>query len=297
MRRQYSSNERMESAIDPLLRIVEQLENDSSLLEPDRLRERLDVLDRLDAFFPDAGQPDSDVADGLTRRARILCARLEEVNQGLYEGIRSEIQSGARPEALLRWVDVAANSARGQAYDFLDELISGVLQLEEPAVGEVERDPDVVFYQPTPARHIFTLMQKTALTSDDVFVDLGSGLGHVPLLVSICTPGRSIGIELETRYVERARACAQRLGLNRISFVGQDAREADLSSGTVFYLYTPFSGSMLRCVLDRLMGEGASRAIRVCTYGPCTSVVAEEPWLEAVAVPVTDRVVVFRSRG
>jgi Histone methylation protein DOT1 len=287
----------MESPIDPLLRIVERLENDPLLVEQDRLRERLDALDRLDACFPNAGQTSTAIADELTRRAHILCARFEEVNQAVYEAIRSEIRSGARPGALLRWIDVPAESTPGPAYDFLDELISGVLQLEEPEVGQAKRDSEIVFYQPTPARHIFTLMRETALTGDDVFVDLGSGLGHVPLLVSICTAPRSIGIEVEASYVGRARACARRLHLSGAEFVAEDARDADLSSGTVFYLYTPFSGSMLRCVLDRLRGEGASRTIRVCTYGPCTSVVAEEPWLETGASPVTDRVVLFRSRG
>jgi hypothetical protein len=78
--------------------------------------------------------------------------------------------------------------------------------------------------------------------------------------------------------------------------VAQDARVTDLSSGTVFYLYTPFAGSILRQVLDRLRSVAAARPIRVCTFGPCTSVVADERWLEATAEPVTDWVVVFNSR-
>ncbi len=286
----------MENAIDTLLGIVEQLENDPSLLQPDHLRERLEALDRLDAYFPDAGELDRAGAEELTRRARGLSARLEELNRGLYEAIRLEIQSGARPESLLRWVDVPAENTPGSAYDSVDELVSGILQLEEPEDGRIERDPEMVFYQPTPARHIFALMRETALTADDVLVDLGSGLGHVPLLISTCTPARSIGIELEASYVERARACAQRLHLSRAAFLAQDVRVADLSIGTVYYLYTPFTGSILRGVLDHLRSEAASRPIRVCTYGPCTAAVAKELWLEAVATPVTDRVVVFNSR-
>jgi hypothetical protein len=181
-------------------------------------------------------------------------------------------------------------------YDYLDELVSGVLQLEEPNAGPVNRDSEIVFYQPTPARHIFRLIEQAALTATDVLVDLGSGLGHVSLLVSICTDACSIGIELESSYVERARQCAQKLNLDRVRFIQQDARAADLSSGTVFYLYTPFTGSMMSRVLNLLRHEAATRRIRICSYGPCTSVIAEEPWIEATATPEPHRVAVFSSR-
>jgi hypothetical protein len=291
--------------IDALQRLVWQLDNEPLFLEPNQLRQRLEALDRLDAYLPDTPQPvfgaDS-IAAGLYRRARAICARLEAVNCELYEAIRCEIQRGARPDTLLRWVhsspeiEEVVGPANGMGYDYLDELISGVFQFEEPNAGYVQRESEMVFYQPTPARHIFNLIDLTALTATDVLVDLGSGLGHVPLLVSICTRACSIGIELEATYVERAQQCAQRLNLNKVTFIHQDARAADLSIGTVFYLHTPFTGSILSRVLNLLRSEAATRRIRICTYGPCTSVVAEEPWLEAAAAPETHRIALFCSR-
>ena len=292
--------------IDALERLVEQFaENEASLLDPSQLRQRVEALDLLDAHFPDARQSISAAASNtaeLYRRARAIYARLEAVNCELYEGIRVEIQRGGRPEALLRWgassaeMEGVAGPAKGMGYDYLDELISGVFQFEEPDDEPVRR-AEMVLYQPTPARHIFTLIDVTALTAADVLVDLGSGLGHVPLLAATLTSARSIGIELEASYVERARQCAQRLNLNRVTFIEQDARAADLSTGTVFYLYTPFTGSILSSVLGRLRREAAARPIRVCTYGPCTSAVAEESWLEATATPVPHRITLFRSRS
>ncbi|MBB5342479.1 hypothetical protein [Tunturibacter empetritectus] len=297
--------------IDAIERVVRELEEDRSLLEPDRLRERLEALDRLDAYLPflsDVPQAVLGVESndaGVYLRARAVCARLEAANGELYEAIRGEIRRGRGHDALLRWVRSPEREARvgvgydvgdGVGYDYLDELVSGVLQFEEPDAGEVAREPEMVFYQPTPAHHIFDLVGGAGLTAEDVLVDLGSGLGHVPLLVSICTGASSVGIELEAAYVERARQCAQRLNV-KATFFCEDARVADLSRGTVFYLYTPFVGSILRDVLDRLRREAASRRIRICTYGPCTAVVAEEPWLEAAAAPEMDRIVLFRSRG
>jgi hypothetical protein len=232
------------------------------------------------------------------------------LNCELYEAVRCEVRRGIRPDTLLRWVNASRLNASPEieelagppsgmhydyGYDYLDELISGVFQFEEPTGGFIHRDSDMVFYQPTPARHIFHIIAVTALTASDVLVDLGSGLGHVPLLVSMCTGASSVGIEVEASYVERARQCAQRLNLNRVAFIQQDARAADLSRGTVFYLYTPFTGSTLRCVLNLLRREAATRRIRICTYGPCTSVIAEEPWLGATAPPAIDRIAVFSS--
>jgi hypothetical protein len=302
--------------IDAFERLVEQFdENEALLLDPSQLRPRMEALDLLDSHFPDARFPDAHFPNApqpisaaasntaeLYRRARALYARLETVNCAIYEGIRGEIQRGCRPGALLRWaassaeMDDVAGPANGMGYDYLDELISGVFQFDEPDVEPVRR-AEMVLYQPTPARHIFDLIGLTALTASDVLVDLGSGLGHVPLLAAILTSARSIGIELDATYVERAGQCAERLNLNRVTFIQEDARTADLSAGTVFYLYTPFTGSILSSVLSRLRREAAARPIRICTYGPCTSAVAEESWLEGTAAPVSHRIALFRSRA
>jgi SAM-dependent methyltransferase len=182
-------------------------------------------------------------------------------------------------------------------YDYLDDLVSGVLEFDEPDAGRVAAEREMVFYQPTPARHILSLIGLTALDASDVLVDIGCGLGHVPLLVSACTDAQCMGIELDETYVECARRCAQKLNLNRVTFIRQDAREADLSSGTVFYLYTPFTGSILDDVLGMLRREAARRPIRICTFGPCAHLIAEERWLEAMETPRADRITVFCSRG
>jgi hypothetical protein len=173
--------------------------------------------------------------------------------------------------------------------------VSGVLQLREPGEPDLQRSPEMVPYQPTPVRHILHLITATALSEDDVFVDLGSGLGHVPLLVSMLTGVRSLGIEVQAAYVASAGECAQSLHLSRVRFIAQDAREADLSSGTVFYLYSPFNGSILTEVLSSLRMESTRRPIKICSLGPCTRTVANEIWLKARTLPDTGRITVFDS--
>ena len=286
--------------------LVSELEHDRSLDEPHRLRRRIEVLDRLDAYLSDgqvsAVVPES-IGAALYHQARAIYAKVESANFILYQAIRHDIQRGAGPDKLLHWVPKSGRSStpaslvNGQGYDYLDELISGVLQFRRPPPEVAPLAAEMVFYQPTPARHIFDLIDRIALTEQDLLIDLGSGLGHVPLLVSICTGARCIGIELEAAYVDCARQSAQSLNLNNVTFIQRDARESDFSGGTVFYLYSPFIGTILRAVLNSLRQEAVSREIRICTFGPCTGIVAEEQWLKAAETVEIDRIAIFRSRN
>jgi hypothetical protein len=270
--------------------LLDDLEGRPSLAQPERVHERLEALEALErclTLVDTAGDP-------LHMRASALVARLEAINQVLYQSIRDDIRRGRGAASLLE-LAAGVSQPRGDGYDALDELVSGVLEFDPPDASTMTLSDDMVFYQPTPARHAFAMLARTGLDSSDVLVDLGSGLGHVPLLAGICTDARAIGVELEPAYVACARQAAAELALSRVEFLQQDARIADLSSGTVFYLYTPFRGAIMRDVLDRLREEASRRAIRICTFGPCTPVVAREPWLSGSDALHTDRITVFHA--
>jgi hypothetical protein len=284
--------------MQPLQKLIQELEGDASLREPNKLRQRIEALDRLDAFNFEASPLVADSTGAAAyHRAKALQAKLEAANLEVYEAIRRDIQQGDGSTSLLQWMPKSGGITNGAGYDYLDDLIIGVLRFEETGAAIVQPTNEMVLYQPTPARHIFDLIDRTALNEQDVLVDLGSGLGHVPLLASICTRARSIGVELEPVYIDCARQSAETLNLKNVTFIQQDARAAKLTDGTVFYMYTPFTGNMLRVVLDSLQREGDRRDIRICTFGPCTATVADEDWLEAVGVPQADRVSIFRSRN
>src|SRR5579862_8968541 len=181
---------------DALQRLVTRLENDSTLLDPHHLRRRLEALDQLEAHVTFASPAlSTDLIDPhLHRRATAICAKLEAANDERYAAIRAEIRRGHGLGALLHWAQSLTETSplesqvdrtppNGLAYDYLDDLLSGVLQLEEPAASTATPDQEMVFYQPTPARHIFHLLRLTELTDDDVLIDLGSGVGHVALLI------------------------------------------------------------------------------------------------------------------
>lgn len=277
-----------------LASVLERVDQDRGLHEPACLRRRFEALDAVDALLAD-GQS---IGTGLLKRAKAICADLESVNFKLYEVIRREIRRGAGAARLLEWMPDSNDPSsfpKYNGYDYLDDLIAGILQLEEPSTQNSQLGSEMVPYQPTPARHIFDFIRRISLTDHDALIDLGSGLGQVTLMASICTKAICTGIELEPSNVKSARQGAHSLNLKNANFIQADARVADLSSGTVFYLYTPFSGGILREVLNSLRQQATTREIRICTFGPCTRAVAEEPWLNAIGPVETDRIAVFRS--
>jgi hypothetical protein len=279
------------------------LEDDASLFLPGQLRERLIVLDSLDARFGGFDCEDSTrcTYSRLHQRAKALRIRLEAANSELYQYVRSDIVRGAQPRALLQWLEdsMSDNESRsplpGLGFDYRDELVSGVLQLHEPSEPNLQPSPEMVPYQPTPVRHVLHLIAAAAVAEDDIFVDLGSGMGHVPLVVSMVTGAQSLGVEVQAAYVASARKCAQCLRLSRVQFIAQDARDADLSRGTMFYLYSPFKGSILADVLSALRRESMRRPIKICSLGPCTRRVSNERWLKASTLSDTGCITVFES--
>lgn len=277
--------------------LLDRIENDRLLYRPDNLRQRAQAADQLEAAAAALGDDRCNaLEESIFRRAENAKRALDAIDAALFGAIRGDIRAGRGAERLQPWIDTAMACGNGAGYDHLDQLLAGVLDLEDPGEPFLPLAPEMVFYQPTPARHIFDLLVRLRLSERDVLIDLGAGLGHVSLLAAICSAARSIGIEREAAYVASAQRCAQSLRLSRAAILCQDVRDADLSTGTVFYLYTPFTGAILHQVLLALAREGAARPIRVCTLGPCTAEVAAQAWLRGEGEPDPRRVNVFHSR-
>lgn len=164
-------------------------------------------------------------------------------------------------------------------YDHLDTFLTGLLSDQAVPEASLKRMPGMVFYQKTPARIILELAERAALKQDDIFFDLGSGLGQVVILVHLLTGAAVRGVEYEPAYWRYAQVCITGLHLSNVIFSNKDARSEDYSQGTVFFMYTPFEGNMLEEMLAILRKEAAKRVIRIFTYGPCTFPVAQQDWL------------------
>jgi hypothetical protein len=273
------------------------------LLLPEQLTMRLNVLDKLDALMGDLDlrSLNSFWGSELIIAARGIRCQFEAANETLYKAVHAEIALQGNSPALDRWLrelvsDGEAESPHpGLSFDLLDEIVSGVLQFRGPGEGGLLPSPEMTAYQPTPARHILDLIAACRFSSDDVFVDLGSGLGHVPLLVCILAGIRTRGVEVQPDHAASAQQTAQCLNLSRVQWVVEDARETDLSDGSVFYMFTPFTGSILSDVVDRLHTQSKTRQIRICTLGPCTCLLQGQTWLTVDQRSDTERIAIFIS--
>jgi hypothetical protein len=167
-------------------------------------------------------------------------------------------------------------------YDDLDVFVNRWLGRGKMPVASLELPAEMVEYYKTPAKEVLELVERVTFGPGDVFVDLGAGLGQVVMLVHFFAGVQALGIEIEPAYCAYARRCAEKLGLTGVSFVAADAQAADLSAGTVFFLFTPFKGEVFSRVMERVRASSLGRRVRVIGYGPCTEEIARLDWLRRV---------------
>lgn len=200
-----------------------------------------------------------------------LARDLEAVNQRMFQGLREKIRMVADfREMLLKHAGRQSAGRDGPGYDDLDVFLNGLFSRGSIPDESQISDPGMVYYQKTPGRIVLELVDRVGFTAEDVFYDLGSGLGQVPLLVHLLSGVTAKGVEFEPAYVRYSERIAADLRIPGVTFVNADVRTADLSDGTVFFLYTPFTGKMLEEVLEKLRTLSERKPIRIFTYGPCT---------------------------
>ena len=241
----------------------------------------------------------------LYHRGTQLWQRLEAVNARLFGRLRGRLVAAPCPGPILRqmcetyvgsvtheltWQDLEA--------DYLDIFVNGILHIDHLPEETQHLQPGMIGYHPTPARVIFALLEHLHLSADAVFYDLGAGLGRVVLLVGLLTAAHVKGIEFEPAYCTYAQQRADSLRLSRVTFLNVDARQADYTDGTVFFLYTPFTGRMLQAVLAKLEAVARTRPITLATYGACTRDVARQHWVQPTVQQAFahDTLTLFSSR-
>jgi hypothetical protein len=243
----------------------------------------------------------------LRSRAEKVKSSLEQIDINLFRRLRAAIRKEGFTGAALKgmveeYVGFEADDADHRddpGYDSLDIFINRLFFFEAIPQQTKDPEPEMVYYQKTPARIVFDLIEPARFNEEDVFFDIGSGMGQVAFLVHLLAGIVTVGIEFDPAFCDYARACAAELHLSRVIFMNRDAREADYSEGTVFFMFTPFRGAMLQEVLELLRRESLRRKIKIITYGPCTAEVAGQSWLESLTAADNDlyQPAFFRSIG
>jgi hypothetical protein len=272
---------------------IRALEKDTVLYEDENFDQRLDAIDFLEVHIIDhietliekTARPNQLIL--LKQRAEKVKLELEAIDNNLFKKLRADIRSkgcsGEQFKNLVgKYIDINTESIKEEeaGYDNLDVFINGLLSPQAIPEQTTDLEPEMVFYQKTPVRIIFELVAKTYIAKDDVFFDLGSGLGQAAILVNLLAGAKARGVEFEPAFCHYACECAKELNLPNVSFINTDARQADYGDGTVFFMYTPFKGEILQDVLALLRNESFTRKIKIITYGPCTPQVAFQGWLD-----------------
>ncbi len=151
-------------------------------------------------------------------------------------------------------------------------------------------------YLPCPIDTILETIDRAEIGKGDVFVDIGAGIGRVAALVHLLTGASAIGLEIQPQLVHAARELVGRLALSRVEIVQGDALECgdQLASGSVFFLYCPFSGARVERLLEQLAPVARSRPIRVCCVDlPLPAV----PWLTPIYAPASSELAIHRSHA
>ncbi|SHM80774.1 class I SAM-dependent methyltransferase [Mucilaginibacter sp. OK098] len=225
----------------------------------------------------------------LKYRAEKVIAELEEIDINLFQKLQANIRTGGYKgkefkTLINEYIDCNLDDNKHQeepGYDNLDVFINGLSPFQAMPEQTKDLEPEMVYYQKTSARVVFELVEKAHFMKEDVFFDLGAGLGQAAILVNLLAGITVKGVEFEPAYCNFARDCAAGLNLPNVTFINVDARKADYSEGTVFFMFTPFKGEIMEEVLEVLRKESLKRKIKIITYGPCTAQVALQSWLHS----------------
>ena len=157
----------------------------------------------------------------------------------------------------------------------------------EPWKGEFSakaKNPDNFRYSTVGYHHVRKILRELSLGPDDVFCDVGCGMGRVLCLAARYPVRKCVGVELTDRLCTIARRNATSLRGRRapVEIIGGDAPRADLSEGTVYFLFNPFGPETLQDTLENIrVSLGANpRSIRIVYYhAKYRAAVDNLPWL------------------
>ena len=114
-------------------------------------------------------------------------------------------------------------------------------------------------YVPTPDDVVDRMLALAETTARDTVYDLGCGDGRIPIAAARKYGARGVGLDIDPKLVERARANAKAAGVERlVEFRVQNVLEADVSRATVVTLYLlSSSNERLRPMLQKQLKPGA----------------------------------------
>jgi SAM-dependent methyltransferase len=185
------------------------------------------------------------------------------------------VNGSLRREARTARAEIASGALRGAAlvervlavpFRDRDVWIDELLGFDAPPDDIPNLPRGAVPFLPCGVDEILAMVRDVPVQPDDALVDLGSGLGRVVILAHLLSGARACGVEIQEPLVRSARARCAELALGDVSFIHADAADIELD-GSIFFLYAPFNGEMLKAALRRIEDVARRRRIVVAAVG------------------------------
>lgn len=161
-------------------------------------------------------------------------------------------------------------------YDHFWDLRLGISTFGyHPAVGMADHPNFRVHYTPVPYSILFRILSHIGLAANDVFVDLGCGLGRTVFSAAWLGAKRAIGVEIEGSLVEQAdrNRAKDRWRDRNVEFVCQSAESYAHAETTVIFMFHPFGEETMTSVirgLDQTLAQ-KPRRLRIAYLNPVHS--------------------------
>ena len=178
----------------------------------------------------------------------------------------------------LRWFNSPAFLKLTEGVLFSDECIDRVLGLFERKVQHrlkdvalpqtyqeealyLDLDPEDLY---TPYRVICRWGKSLKLKPGTQVVDLGSGVGRIPLTLGLLYPKvKFTGIEIMRERHEMAEKARHGLKLRNVTLLCRNAAKRGLPPADYYYFFNPFVGDTLRQVFRQLKNFSSHRSFKV----------------------------------
>ncbi len=268
-----------------LQRELDELLASPTLFDAPNFRARKEARDFLHILtslkYPDAPELSDD--------AQALLDEINARDQALWDDFTQRLKAERpAPPAFRAWLLPFSSyteknwAAPHHGYEDLDFLLDGVLLPEPQPRPSLQPKYGMVRYEPTPASVILELTERISFCENDIFYDLGSGLGKVTALVNLLTGVKTVGVEYQPEFCAYAEEQVHALGLENVHYLNADARNVDYTDASVFFLFNPFGGGIFDSVLEKIRLQAETRKITICSYGAASQPLSEFGWLKEI---------------
>lgn len=143
-------------------------------------------------------------------------------------------------------------------------------------------------YEAAPYRRLKKIINYLRLSSEDVFIDFGSGKGRVVFFAAMQKIKKAIGVEVNRDLVAIAKNNLNSLKSDSISvstaieFINSDVSAFDIKEGNIFFLFNPFGYKTLITIIENIKKSLiiSPREIRIVYLNPIhRNLLDRQDWL------------------